>query len=78
MTTKVFDPDTLSFTGTVADANTWLNNVTFHATDVGWTSGSGPTVEGPAEPMVLAMTGRLVGFDSLEGDGVASLRSRFD
>ncbi len=24
----------LSFTGTVADANTWLNNVTFHATDV--------------------------------------------
>jgi hypothetical protein len=55
-----------------------LDGFTFHATDVDWTYGSGPTVAGPAEAMIMAMGGRLVGFDSLEGDGVAALRSRFD
>jgi uncharacterized protein (TIGR03083 family) len=55
-----------------------LEGFSYRTTDVDWTHGSGPVVEGPAEPMIMAMGGRMVGFDALEGDGVASLRSRFD
>jgi uncharacterized protein (TIGR03083 family) len=55
-----------------------LNGFAFTATDTGWTHGTGPAVNGPVEPMLMAMVGRMVGFDALEGDGVASLRSRFD
>jgi hypothetical protein len=50
----------------------------FHATDVGWTHGAGPGVDGPAEALVMALAGRVSGFDGLEGDGVTEFRSRFD
>jgi uncharacterized protein (TIGR03083 family) len=46
------------------------------ATDVDWTYGSGPKVAGPAQSVLLAMTGRGAGLDGLEGDGVALLRGR--
>jgi len=55
-----------------------LDGFAFTATDIGWTHGTGPAVSGPSEPMLMAMVGRMVGFDALEGDGVAALRSRFD
>jgi uncharacterized protein (TIGR03083 family) len=55
-----------------------LDGFSFRATDVDWTHGSGPAVEGPAEPMVMAMGGRMIGFDDLSGDGVTALRARFD
>ena len=31
------------------------------ATDLDWTAGSGPTVEGPAEALLMAIAGRGVG-----------------
>jgi uncharacterized protein (TIGR03083 family) len=46
------------------------------ATDVGWTTGSGPAVTGPAEAIVMAAAGRGVALEELDGDGVAVLRER--
>lgn len=46
------------------------------ASDIGWTHGDGPAVEGPGEAIVLAATGRKAALADLEGDGVAVLRER--
>lgn len=46
------------------------------ATDVEWSSGTGPEVRGPGEALALAMVGRPVALDDLTGDGVAALRRR--
>lgn len=46
------------------------------ANDVDWSTGDGPTVEGPAESLILAMAGRAGAVDDLTGEGVATLRSR--
>lgn len=51
-----------------------LDGVTLTATDLDWSSGSGPPVEGTAEAILLASTGRAV-LDELQGDGVERLRS---
>jgi len=50
-----------------------LKDLSFRATDLEWSSGSGPTVEGPAESLMMAMAGRPV-LDELSGDGVERLR----
>lgn len=39
-------------------------------------SGPGALVRGPAESLVLAMSGRAAGFAGLSGDGVPALRAR--
>lgn len=57
-------------------AKSRIAGVTLRATDAGWTHGSGPEVSGPAHSLLMAMTGRKVALDDLEGDGVAILRSR--
>ena len=46
------------------------------ATDVPWSTGDGPTVEGPLESLILAMAGRRAALDDLAGEGVATLSSR--
>jgi hypothetical protein len=48
----------------------------FTATDVTWTHGDGPEVQGPGEAILLALAGRPVALDELTGDGLASLRGR--
>jgi uncharacterized protein (TIGR03083 family) len=54
-----------------------LEGLRFEATDLDWNSGNeGPLVRGPAEALILAMSGRNVALADLEGDGVATLRSR--
>lgn len=54
-----------------------LAGLRFEATDLDWNSGSdGQVVRGPAEALILAITGRNVALADLEGDGVATLRSR--
>ena len=50
--------------------------VTLAATDTDWSTGSGPTVSGPAIALVMAMTGRKAALDDLSGDGIEVLRSR--
>jgi uncharacterized protein (TIGR03083 family) len=48
------------------------------ATDVGWSHGpiDAPTVEGPAEDLLLALCGRPLGLAALHGDGVPELSKR--
>lgn len=46
------------------------------ATDVDWSTGSGPLVRGPAMALILAMAGRPAALVECEGDGVGLLRSR--
>jgi len=46
------------------------------ATDGPFDVGSGPLVSGPTLALIMAMTGRAAYCDELDGDGVASLRSR--
>ncbi|WP_204261446.1 maleylpyruvate isomerase family mycothiol-dependent enzyme [Blastococcus saxobsidens] len=60
--------------GPVAEGR--LDGLRFEATDVDWAHGSGPSVRGGAEDLLLAITGRSVALDQLTGDGVPTLRSR--
>lgn len=46
------------------------------ATDLHWTSGGGPVVEGPAEPLLMAIAGRRDAVDELEGPGKPTLVMR--
>ncbi|MDQ1708701.1 MAG: hypothetical protein QOG49_86 [Frankiaceae bacterium] len=48
----------------------------FEATDLDWSYGAGPVVRGPAEAVLLAIAGRRVALDEVEGDGTAVLRGR--
>ncbi len=48
----------------------------FEASDVDWSHGDGALVRGPAVSIAMAITQRASGFDELDGDGVAVLRSR--
>jgi uncharacterized protein (TIGR03083 family) len=53
-----------------------LDGLRFEAEDVDWAHGSGPTVRGDAEAVLLAITGRTRALDHLDGDGVSALRGR--
>jgi uncharacterized protein (TIGR03083 family) len=46
------------------------------ADDIDFASGNGALVRGPGEALALALSGRSVGLDRLEGEGVPTLRSR--
>lgn len=50
--------------------------LSFRATDGAWTHGSGPEVSGPGIDLLAAITGRGYALDSLDGEGLATLRSR--
>lgn len=50
----------------------------FETTDITWSWGSGPTVRGPGRDLLLAMSGRPLGLEACEGDGVAVLSSRIE
>ena len=53
-----------------------IAGLTLRATDAEWSTGSGPTVEGPAQQLLLAVAGRRAALDRLSGDGLATLRAR--
>ncbi len=48
----------------------------FETTDLDWSWGTGPVVRGPAEDLLLALSGRRVGLAALAGDGAATLAAR--
>jgi uncharacterized protein (TIGR03083 family) len=52
-----------------------LPALTYAATDLDWSRGTGPRVEGPAEALALAVTRRPVRLDQLAGPGSAALRT---
>jgi uncharacterized protein (TIGR03083 family) len=53
-----------------------IEGLQLRATDAKWTHGEGPVVEGTAQHLTLAMTGRKAVLDHLSGDGVDTLRGR--
>jgi uncharacterized protein (TIGR03083 family) len=53
-----------------------LAGLRFAADDLDWAHGSGPTVSGSAEALLLAITGRTAALEVLGGDGVPTLRAR--
>jgi uncharacterized protein (TIGR03083 family) len=53
-----------------------LAGLRFEATDLDWSWGAGPVLAGPAEALMLAMTGRAVALGELDGPGVPILRNR--
>jgi uncharacterized protein (TIGR03083 family) len=53
-----------------------LDGLRFAADDIDWAHGSGPTVSGTAEALLLAITGRAAALGHLGGDGVPTLRGR--
>jgi uncharacterized protein (TIGR03083 family) len=53
-----------------------MRGLRFEATDLDWSQGSGPLVRGSGEAIALAVAGRPVVLDELDGDGVARLRTR--
>jgi uncharacterized protein (TIGR03083 family) len=53
-----------------------IAGLTLRATDMEWSSGSGPEVSGPGEAILMAMCGRKVALTDLTGPGVALLGAR--
>lgn len=53
-----------------------LDGLRFEATDIVWAHGSGPTVSGKAEALLLAITGRTTALGLLSGDGMPTLQAR--
>jgi uncharacterized protein (TIGR03083 family) len=53
-----------------------ITGLTLTASDIDWSTGSGPEVNGPAIALIMAMTGRPVHEGELSGEGAATLISR--
>jgi uncharacterized protein (TIGR03083 family) len=60
----------------IAGTKRRVAGLSLQATDVGWSSGSGPLVSGPMLSLLMAMAGREAAIDDLAGEGVAMLRLR--
>jgi len=57
-------------------AKSRIAGLTLTASDIAWTTGSGPEANGPILSLVQAMTGRGAAVDDLSGPGASVLRSR--
>lgn len=53
-----------------------IEGLTLRATDTTWSTGSGPSVEGTAQQLLMAIAGRRSALDRLSGDGMATFRAR--
>lgn len=53
-----------------------IRGLSLHATDLHWRAGAGPVVEGPAEPLLLAIAGRQGIVSELSGPGQRILAER--
>jgi hypothetical protein len=53
-----------------------IRGLTLTATDLDWTTGTGPAVEGPAEALLMAIAGRRGVVQELSGPGQPTLADR--
>jgi uncharacterized protein (TIGR03083 family) len=53
-----------------------LAGLRFTATDLDWSWGTGPLVTGPAEALMMVMTGRPLALSDVDGPGVRTLAAR--
>jgi uncharacterized protein (TIGR03083 family) len=63
-------------TGAPLRAKKRLEGLRLEATDVDWSTGSGPEIKGPCMSLILGMVGRREALADCEGPGVATLASR--
>ena len=68
--------DAYKTTGAPLNGKRRVSGLKLRATDVEWTTGSGPEVTGDCMSLSLAMSGRKQVLDQLTGDGLETLRSR--
>ncbi|RDI65419.1 maleylpyruvate isomerase family mycothiol-dependent enzyme [Nocardia pseudobrasiliensis] len=66
----------LSHPDPFAGPGRYTRGLRFAATDLDWSTGSGPEVRGPGEALAMAMVGRSAALDDLDGAGVSVLRQR--
>lgn len=53
-----------------------IRGLTLRATDLDWSTGTGPVVEGPAESLLMALAGRRGIVEELSGPGLPTLAER--
>ena len=53
-----------------------MRGLTWTASDVQWSFGSGPEVPGPAEALTVLASGRRAPIDEVAGDGLATIAER--
>lgn len=63
-------------TATTIGAKKRIRGLTLAATDIDWSAGEGPTVEGPGESLLMAMAGRHSVTSELTGPGQPTLAAR--
>jgi uncharacterized protein (TIGR03083 family) len=63
-------------TATPIKASKRIRGLRLASTDLDWTTGSGPAVEGPAEALLMAIAGRPAALPELSGPGVQTLAKR--
>lgn len=61
---------------TIIGGKTRVAGLTLRATDIDFSVGSGPLVEGPAISLLVAASGRKTALEELSGPGVETLRER--
>jgi uncharacterized protein (TIGR03083 family) len=60
----------------VAGTKRRIAGLSLQATDIDWSTGSGPPVSGPMLSLLMTMAGRREAIGDLEGEGVELLRRR--
>jgi uncharacterized protein (TIGR03083 family) len=68
--------DAYKKTGKPLNGKRRSEGLSFTATDIEWSTGSGPEVKGPAMSLILAMVGRKGALADCSGPGVETLCSR--
>ena len=58
------------------DGKRRTEGLSFRATDGNWSIGEGPEIAGPGIDLVRAISGRVDAYDTLEGPGLDTLKSR--
>ena len=68
--------DTLKTIGYPFNAKKRAAGLTLRATDMGWSHGEGPFVEGPGEAIAMFLARRPAALSDLKGPGLATLSTR--
>ncbi len=68
--------DTVKLVGFPLKTKKRIAGLHMSATDADWSTGEGPSVEGPLASLILVMAGRKAPLEDLSGEGTETLRAR--
>jgi hypothetical protein len=68
--------DTMKSIGFPIHTKRRIAGLRMSATDADWSTGDGPSVEGPLASLILVMAGRPAPLEDLSGDGMQTIRAR--